>query len=145
MRSKILLALILLSCLGSSAQKKIMWQDLAKVTFDDQFFPDYGQSFLYPTFSPSVEALEGEEVAITGYFLDIDPQGKMYILSKGPMSSCFFCGMGGPETAVELQFTSEPTFMTDDLITVTGILKLNSEDVEHFNYILTKCEGELAQ
>ena len=53
--------------------------------------------------------------------------------------------MGGPETAVELQFTSEPTFMTDDLITVTGILKLNSEDVEHFNYILTKCEGELAQ
>ena len=135
---------MLLSCFVSTAQKKITWQDLSDVEFEDRFFPEYGQSFLHPTFSPSVEALEGKKVAITGYFLDIDPQGNIYILSKGPMSSCFFCGMGGPETAMELQFTSEPTFKTDDIITVTGTLKLNSEDVEHFNYILTKCEGELA-
>ena len=67
----------------------------------------------------------------------------IFILSKGPMSSCFFCGVGGPETAIELEFISKPTFKTDDIITVTGVLKLNSENVEHFNYILTKCSGEL--
>lgn len=124
-------------------QKKITWKDLSKVKFVDKYFPKYKQYFLHPTFSTSVKQLEGKKVTITGYFLNIDPRGKVFILSKGPMSSCFFCGVGGPETAIELQFISKPTFKTDNIITVTGILKLNSEDVEHFNYILTKSEGKL--
>lgn len=141
MRSKIVITLFFLSTIGSFAQRKITWHDLSKVKFVDKYFPKYGQSFLYPNFSTSVKELEGKKVTITGYFLDINPQGGMYILSKGPMSSCFFCGIGGPETAIELQFTSKPDFKTDDVITITGILKLNSEDVEHFNYILTESKG----
>lgn len=144
MKNKILLAIILLSGFGSFAQKKITWKDLAKVKFVEKYFADYGQSFLHPNFSSSVKALAGKKVSITGYFLNLDPQEKIYILSKGPMSSCFFCGIGGPETAVEIQFIRKPNFKTDDIITVTGILELNSEDVEHFNYILTKSEGKLA-
>jgi len=27
------------------------------------------------------------------------------------------------------------------VVVVTGILKLNKDDVEHFNYILTDCSG----
>ncbi|WP_341220585.1 homoserine dehydrogenase [Polaribacter atrinae] len=59
------------------------------------------------------------------------------------MSSCFFCGVGGPETAVELHFKNKPNFKTDQIVAVTGILKLNRDDVEHFNYILTDCTGTL--
>ncbi|GAB1856881.1 hypothetical protein MHTCC0001_17170 [Flavobacteriaceae bacterium MHTCC 0001] len=125
------------------AQKKITWEDLSKVTFTEQYFPAYDQNFLKPTFSDSVKALEGKLVSITGYFLNVDPSGKLYILSKGPMSSCFFCGVGGPETAMELQFVSKPKFKTDNIIKVTGKLKLNADDVDHFNYILTECKGEL--
>lgn len=143
MKNKILFTLFFLSCFTSFAQKNITWKDLAKVKFVDKYFPEYGQSFLFPKFSSSVKALEGKKVTITGYLLNLDPEGKIYILSKGPMSSCFFCGIGGPETAIELEFTSDPTFTTDDVITVTGILKLNSDDVEHFNYILTQSEGKL--
>ena len=53
----------------------------------------------------------------------------------------FFCGVGGPETAMELQFTKKPSYKTDTILTVTGTLKLNKDDIEHFNYILTDCEA----
>ncbi len=143
MKSKYLIILIGLISFSSVAQKTITWDDLAEVEFETKFFPKYEGHFLYPYFSPSVIALEGSRVSITGYFLDIDPQGKLFILSKGPMSACFFCGKGGPETAMELQFDSKPQFQLDDIITVTGILKLNRDDVMHFNYILTDVEAKL--
>jgi len=144
MKNKILLVLILLSCFGSFAQKEVTWKDLAKVKFVDKYFPIYEEYFLHPNFSSSIKGLEGKKISITGYFLDIDPEGKVFILSKGPMSSCFFCGVGGPETAIEVEFSSKPSFKMDDIITVTGTLQLNSEDVERFNYILTKSKGRLA-
>lgn len=137
------MTLALISCSVCFSQQKITWEDLSKVTFSEKFFPAFGESFLYPKFLPSVTALEGKQITVTGYFLNIDPKGKLYILSKGPMSSCFFCGVGGPETAIELEFSSKQTFKTDDIIAITGTLKLNADDVEHFNYILTGCKGEL--
>ncbi|WP_062058910.1 hypothetical protein [Aquimarina longa] len=143
MKNKIIITLILLSSYTCFSQKNITWEDLTQVKFTEKFFPAYGEKFLYPEFLPSVKFLEGKRVTITGYFLNIDPRGKLLILSKGPMSSCFFCGMGGAETAIELQFTSKKTFKTDAIITVTGTLKLNADDIEHFNYILTECEVQL--
>lgn len=144
MKNNILNTVLFLICFTALAQEKITWKDLAKVTFEEKYFPAYDEYFLYPHFSSSVKALEGKKVSITGYFLNIDPRGKIYVLSKGPMSSCFFCGIGGPETAIEIQFaSSKPTFRTDDIITVTGTLKLNKDDVEHFNYILTNSKATL--
>lgn len=138
MKNKLLIAFLFFSTIGFS-QQKITWNDLSKVTFKEKYFPERNESFLHPTFSASVKALKGKKITIKGYFLNIDPSGKIYILSKGPMASCFFCGVGGPETAIELQFPKKQYFKTDDIVAVTGILKLNNTDVEHFNYILTKC------
>ena len=61
------------------------------------------------------------------------------------MSACFFCGQGGPETAVELQFSSKPNFKTDAITAITGTLNLNQDDVAHFNYILKACKGTLVK
>ncbi len=141
MKHKILSLFIFISSTLCFAQKNITWKDLSKVKYTDKYFPAYDEFFLHPEFSDAVKALEGQLVSITGYFLNIDPEGKLYILSKGPMSSCFFCGAGGPETAIELVFSSKPAFKTDNLVTITGTLKLNAEDVSHFNYILTGCKG----
>jgi hypothetical protein len=143
MKNKILLLLIFLTCSVSLAQKKITWDDLAEIKYEKKYFPEYDEYFMYPTFSSPVKALEGKKVTITGYFLNIDPSGELFIVSKGPMASCFFCGIGGPETAIEIQFDSPPNFKTDDIVTVTGTLKLNADDVEHFNYIFTKSEAKL--
>jgi len=143
MRNKIFLFLFLLSCFFCFSQEDITWQDLSKIKYTEKFFEDYDDYFLYPDFSPSIQALEGELVTIKGYFLNIDAEAKLYILSKGPMSACFFCGQGGPETAVELQFDNKPNFKTDKIVAITGRLKLNKDDVEHFNFILTDCKGKL--
>ena len=145
MKNKILISLISLVCSTGFSQEVVTWNDLAAVKFEKKFFPVYNEFFLYPHFSSSVKAIRGKTITITGYFLDIDPEDKIFLLSKGPMSSCFFCGIGGPESAIELHFPSKPPFKMDDVITVTGILELNSEDVDHLNYILNECESKLAK
>lgn len=145
MKSNNLVVLVCLITNVGFAQKEITWEDLADVTFEKKYFPAYDDYFLYPNFSSAIKDLDGKKVTITGYFLDIDPTGEIYVLSKGPMSSCFFCGIGGPETAMEVSFTAKPDFKMDDIITVTGTLKLNSEDVDHFNYILSDCKAESAK
>lgn len=142
MKNKLFILVFLGTCVASFSQKKITWEDLAKVTFIDKYFPEFEQSFLCPNFSNEVKALAGKKVTITGYFLNLDPEGAVYILSKSPMASCFFCGVGGPETAIELHFTETPPFKTDDIVTITGILQLNSDDINHFNYLLNTSTSE---
>ena len=139
MKNRFLIACFLLSCCVCFSQKKITWEDLSKVKFTEKYFDEYDAAFLFPEFSDSVKALNGKKITITGYFLNIDPRGKLFILSKGPMSSCFFCGVGGPETAIELQFSNKQNYRTDTFVIVSGVLKLNADDVEHFNYILQDC------
>lgn len=145
MGNKILTLVMLFSCFLCFGQQDVTWQDLSKVSFTDKYFTDYDDYFMYPEFSSSVKAMEGTLITITGYFLNIGAEEKIYILSKGPMASCFFCGQGGPETAIELQFKGKPNFKTDDIVAITGTLKLNKDDVEHFNYILTGCKGLLIE
>lgn len=142
MKNKVLILFLLFSVICFS-QQKVTWQDLSKVKFTKKFFPKFNDTFLHPTFLPSVKALGGKLITVTGYFLNIDPEQKVYILSKGPMSACFFCGVGGPETAIELHFNTKQHFKTDDIVSVTGVLKLNNTDVEHFNYILTNSKARL--
>jgi len=144
MKNKLLVFLLLCTSL-CFAQQKVTWEDLSKVKFSEKYYPAYDEKYLYPEFSESVKALDGKTISITGYFLHIAPAQKIYMLSKGPMSSCFFCGVGGPETAIELILDYNPKFKTDNIVTVTGKLKLNSEDVEHFNYILSDCKVSLKE
>lgn len=143
MKNKILQLLMLLSCSICFSQQEITWEDLSKVTFSDKYFPEFNDYLMQPEFSPAIKALDGQMVTIKGYFLNIGNEEKLYILSKGPMSSCFFCGIGGPETAVELQFSNSQKLKTDDIVSITGILQLNAEDIMHFNYILTDCKATL--
>lgn len=131
----------MLLSIRAAAQIDLTWKDLANISYTEKYFAAYDSNFLYPEFSKEISNLEGKEVSIAGYFLDMDPNGELFILSKNPLASCFFCGNGGPETAVEIQFKTRPDFKTDDVVLITGKLKLNQDDVEHFNYILTDCSG----
>jgi hypothetical protein len=83
--------------------------------------------------------LEGKEITIEGFYVPFAPEdGNYIIISKYPMSQCFFCGGGGPESIAEVNFKGAvPRLQVDDIITVRGKLKLNSEDIEHVNFILT--------
>lgn len=143
MKNKILPLIFLLSFGYSFAQQNVSWADLSKVKFVEKYFPEHKGTFLSPQFSDEVKSLEGKKITIIGYYLDVDPNQKMFMLSKFPLASCFFCGGAGPETAVELDLKKNiKKFKTDDIVKVTGTLKLNDDDVKHFNYILQNCTIE---
>ncbi len=114
------------------------WNHFAKTKFEPKFHDDLGEYIFYPTFPPALKGLEGKEVTIEGFYVPFAPEdGNYIILSKYPMSQCFFCGGGGPESVAEVNFASTPRrFQVDDLITIRGKLRLNAEDIDHMTFIV---------
>jgi len=125
------------------AQEKLTWKDFADINFEPEYNETYEVHFLMPTFGKKIQSFKNKRVSITGYFLDISGSGEIFLVSQNPMSSCFFCGAAGPETIIEVNFNEKPSFKTDQIVTITGILELNRDNVDHCNYILKKAEGQL--
>ena len=125
----------------SFAQVQLSWKDLEDVEFSDLYVQELDEYVLYPNYGMDVMALNGQEVILTGYVLEIDPSKGFYVLSKGPFASCFFCGGGGPETIVELELKNKSQyFMMDEVATIKGVLKLNADDIYQCVYILQNAE-----
>jgi len=119
----------------------INWKKLSDVEFTRKLNKEVSMYFLYPTFGPSVKALQGKEIQIKGYIIPVDENENIYVVSAQPMAMCFFCGGSGPESIMELQFKNKKQrFKTDEVRTVKGILQLNPTDIEHLNYILKNAE-----
>ena len=125
------------------AQEKLTWADFADITFEPEYNEKYDVHFLMPKFGEKIKSYMGKQVSIRGFFLDISGGGEMFLVSQNPMASCFFCGAAGPESVVEVNFKEPPPFKTDQIVTITGILELNKNDVSHCNYILHEASGEL--
>lgn len=136
------LLLLLMVQYQVQGQKNITWDDLTDVEFKEKFVESVDAYYLFPEFGPKVERLGGKEISISGFMLVMDTEGDFYVLSKGPFASCFFCGMAGPETIIEVQFKNKNhrRYKMDDKVTLKGRLKLNSNDIEHCNYILELAE-----
>ncbi len=97
--------------------------------------------FLYPSFGPSVKALDGKQIRIRGYMIPVDEYARLFVISAKPIAQCFFCGGAGPESLMELQFRKKgQRFKTDEIRTVSGRLRLNATDVDHLIYILQDAE-----
>ena len=123
------------------SQIKITWETLTDVKFTDKFNEEVNAYYYYPHFGDSVKALEGKEVYIKGFILAFDPKKEMYILSRNPFASCFFCGNGGPESIIELKLKpGYPKFKMDQIVTMKGLFKLNKDDIYQCNYILKDAE-----
>jgi len=119
----------------------ITWKRLTDVRFTRKLNKELSMYFLYPTFGPSVNALQGKEISIRGYMIPVDENDNIYVISAKPMAACFFCGGAGPESIIELQFKKKKQrFRTDEILTVRGRLALNASDIDHLNYILADAE-----
>ena len=117
------------------------WDILSDVSFSSKYLEEFGERYLVPEFGKTPREHEGKTFTITGYIIPVDPESDIYILSRFPYASCFFCGSAGPETIVELIFKKKAkirkkTYKVDDIRTFEGVLRLNSGDIEHTNYIL---------
>jgi hypothetical protein len=139
MKNISLVAVLVLMVGSAFAQKADTWNLFARTKFEPKFDEKVGEYLFHPTFTDDVKKLQGKEVILEGFYVPFAPEGDDYvILSKYPMAQCFFCGGGGPESVVEVNFAKEPgRFQVDDLVMVKGKLKLNSDDLDHLNFILT--------
>ncbi|GAB4413230.1 MAG: hypothetical protein OHK0039_19940 [Bacteroidia bacterium] len=123
----------------AAAQTRIDWQQLAGVQFDrpaGERNPVYGK----PRFSPEVQALDGQLLEIRGYMLPLTADNKLYILSRYPYTSCFFCGGGGKETVIELRLKRPMAFDVDEQTVIRGVLHLNDRP-EELSFILEEAEA----
>jgi len=125
------------------AQEQLVWEDFADVDFVPEYNEKYDVHFLMPTFGEKIRSYKGKQVSIKGYFLDVSGSGEVFLVSQNPMASCFFCGAAGPETIIEVNFKKKPSFTTDQIVIITGVLELNRNNVDHCNYILKEADGEL--
>ncbi|AXT58977.1 hypothetical protein D1816_00950 [Aquimarina sp. AD10] len=143
---KVLLLLIFISIpFHFFAQQKLSWSDLSNVSFHNIYNVYYDDYFLKPTFDNKIKSYQGSKISIKGYFLDFSYEEEFYMVSRNPMSSCFFCGGAGPETIIEVIFKDKSNYKTDQIIEVVGILELNVDDVDHCNYILKEATARLVQ
>ena len=132
----LVMSLFVVAGFGQTADS---WSEFAKTKFEPKYYEKLGEYLFVPTFSAQLKSMVGKEITVQGYYVPFAPEGDSYIvISKFPMSQCFFCGGAGPESIAEVNFSGKtPTFQVDDLITVKGKLKLNTDDVNHVNFILT--------
>ena len=122
-------------------EMEVTWEDLTDVYFTEEYNEMIGTYQFIPDFGPSVEALNGETIIITGYAIPIDVASNSYALSANPYATCFFCGIGGAETVMDLRLEDEDErFKTDDIITVKGRFRLNAQNMMELNYVLEEAE-----
>lgn len=117
----------------------LSWQTLAKVTFEDQYNEELETYISYPLFSPEVQALDGQEVLVSGYVIPLEETGEdILVLSAFPFSSCFFCGGAGPESVMDIKLknSTDNRYKTDQMTRFRGKLRLNDSDLYYLNYIL---------
>jgi uncharacterized protein len=76
------------------------------------------------TYIPSVKAMNGKNVTISGFMLPLEPKDKFshFLLSKNA-PTCAYCSPGGPNEVVEI-FSSKPMFWKENLIIISGTLIL---------------------
>ena len=115
----------------------LTWRHLARIDFEERYYEEVAELFLFPKFSPEIKEIEGKKVTISGFYIPLAPEEDFYALSKSSFNSCFFCGAAGPETVMEIRFKEKPEGLSmDDFIRVGGTLRLNDQDIDHMNYIL---------
>jgi len=138
-----LLFLSLFSAFMASGQNAatITWDQLADVRFEETYDEGTGTFYDKPVFGPMIQTMEGSDVKITGYVIPMDVNLNVYVVSRFPFSSCFFCGNAGPETVVDIQMKDKSiTFKNDDRRTFCGRLVLNTGRYSELPYILESVE-----
>lgn len=137
--TKILFIWALMVPLSHSGQQIISWDDLSR-THSTIITRGENKGLLKPMFPESVRDLDGVEVIISGYIVPVDVSGSRYALSRFPLASCFFCGNAGPETVMELNFSSPiHHLITDTFVTVKGVFMLNDNEPHRLFFILENC------
>lgn len=133
---------LLLITSALSAQKmaykgfpSLVWPKLYDIGFTKG--SDNLGEFEKPVFSESVRSLENKTVVLPGYMVPLENEttSRRIMLSSLPLNACFFCGVGGPETVVEVILKKKTEYI-EKPIQVKGTLRLNEIDPDKMIYVL---------
>ena len=140
MKIKTGLFFLVIALFSNSAysQKSVVWKDIMDIYAKEVRFSEKNPTLAIKGQGMSLKDIEGKKISITGYFLDLDPDGEWFMVSKNPFATCFFCGGAGPETVIELlkYKNVKKKFKTDDIVTVTGTIKMIAESEEDVGFVL---------
>src|ERR1700749_1529885 len=98
-----------LFAIGASAQNRpyaglpsLIWPKLYDIRFVKA--KDKLGEFDKPVFSAGAKVLKGKRVSLPGYMVPFETgtRGTHFMFSSMPLNACFFCGVGGPETVIEV-------------------------------------------
>lgn len=143
---RLVLASLLFSSVTGWAQKmtyqgfpSLVWPKLYNIEFVKD--KDAMGEFDKPVFTDGVKALENKPVVLPGYMVPLENEAtsSRIMLSSLPLNACFFCGVGGPETVVEVHLRKQTSFI-EKPIQVKGILRLNDSDPDKMIYVLDQAE-----
>lgn len=113
---------------SAQAQTLVDWEMLAEVNYVRRTDISTRYIIQQPRFSPTVKALEGKPIEITGYILPLDVDGSVYALSRYPYAACFFCGGAGIASVMDVWFAKrDKRYHLDEQIKLRGILRLSKE------------------
>lgn len=117
----------------------LVWPKLYNISFVTG--KDAEGEFQKPVFTPAVKGLSGKTISIPGYIVPFDNglKANRFMFSSLPLNACFFCGVGGPETVVEV-FSKEIIPYTDKPVEIRGTLRLNETDPDQMIYQLFNAE-----
>ncbi|HEY3401979.1 MAG TPA: hypothetical protein VGK59_01250 [Ohtaekwangia sp.] len=122
----------------------LIWPKLYDIQFE-KAKDDLGE-YDKPIFSHATKALNGKTVSLPGYMVPFENtlKGDHFMFTSLPLNACFFCGVGGPETVVEV-FSKYPVTYTEKPIEIRGILRLNGTNADQMIYIIESAEvtGEI--
>lgn len=146
MKNIIVAGFFILVCFPGFAQKKeynglpsLVWPKLYDVKFVKG--TDKLGEFEKPIFSEAAKSLHGKTITLPGYIVPFETgsRSKHLMFTSLPLNACFFCGVGGPETVVEVFLKNEITY-TDQPMEIKGVLKINDKDPDKMIYILENAE-----
>lgn len=122
----------------------VIWPVLYSVEYEkgnDEF-----GAFEKPLFSEKIKALAGKQIVLPGYMVPFESglSAQEFMLSSLPLNACFFCGVGGPETVVQVRLPKAVRY-SDKPVEVKGTLRLNDNDPDNMIYILENAQviGEI--
>jgi hypothetical protein len=113
----------------------VIWPILYTVEYEKG--QDQLGEFDKPLFTKKIKDLEGKVITLPGYMIPFDSglSADTFMLSSLPLNACFFCGVGGPETAIQVHLKEKVRYM-EKPVEVKGTLRLNDSDPDSLIYIM---------
>lgn len=131
-----IISISLITTIVVQGQHKATWNLFQNAIYEDAYIEAYDSYASLLVCNDEMNALKNQALTITGYYIPVEED--VFIISRFPNATCFFCGAAGMESVMEVRMNTSLPFtpITDDLMTFKGKLKVNCTEWEYVSFIL---------